>query len=173
MVAEGIREPCGEKTLELCYVLSSQIGTAIKCLHICNIQLLYISKPKYTGTKHKYTVMKVYILAIGFGLLSIPLLHNSALAQPQFTPMELNQIRNAVDPLMKFPEKREEPEFFKPSNKPILTIIPADPDSYKCTTKTGYSGFRYSIKNDDGTYRAECISRQENYDLLLKQMKKK
>lgn len=123
--------------------------------------------------KRKYIGMRVYFLGIGFSLVFIPALHNSVLAQPQITPTELNQIRRAVGPPLKFPEKLEQPEFFKPSDEPVFTIVPGDPDKHKCTTKTGYSGFRYSIRNDDGTYRAECISRQENYDLLLKQMKKK
>ena len=116
--------------------------------------------------------MKTYILGIGFGLIFIPAIHNSAIAQPQVTPTQLNQLRRDAAGVLRFPKKREEPEFYDPPDS-TLTIIPADPDSYKCTTKTGYSGFSYSIRNDDGTYRAECISRQENYDLLLKQMNKK
>lgn len=116
--------------------------------------------------------MKTYILGIGSSLIFIPVLNNSVLAQPQLTPMKLNQIRNAVDSV-RFPKERDEPVFLKPSDEPPLTIIPADPDLHKCTTKTGYSGFLYGIKDDDGTYQAECISQQENYELIFKQNKKR
>lgn len=116
--------------------------------------------------------MKTYILGIGFSLIFIPIVQNSAIAQSQLTPTQLNQLRRDAAGVLRFPKKREELEFYDPPSD-SLTIIPADSDSYKCTTKTGYSGFRYSMKNDDGTYRTECISRQENYDLLLKQMNKK
>lgn len=115
--------------------------------------------------------MSKYILGVGYSLIMIPLCLDLALAQPQLTPMEQNRLRRDAGSTLRFPQKRDQVEFYNPPSKPILTITPATPDTYKCKTKTGYSGYRYSIKNDDGTYRVECISRQENYELLLKNMK--
>lgn len=117
--------------------------------------------------------MKLFVLGIGCSLVFIPLLPDLAHTQPQLSPIETNRLRRDAASTLRFPQKREQLEFYNPPSEPVLTIVPADPDSYKCTTKTGYSGYRYSIKNDDGTESVECISRQENYELLLKRMNKK
>lgn len=117
--------------------------------------------------------MKLFVLGIGFSLVFIPLLSDFAHTQPQLSPIETNRLRRDAASTLRFPQKREQLEFYNPPSEPVLTIIPAEPDSYKCTTKTGYTGYSYSIKNDDGTQGTKCISRQENYELLLKQIKKK